>query len=261
MPKYDKPSCLQSSNPSDPTICPELNATHITIDQALSSTELEKKLLTTSASSIVLELLGRMEKQKSSELGIIISPSPPPAVSGNRSTAQMSAKNPVGLTSGGAGDGNPMAPSNQTHHSVVPQLMDIYDDLAQSSTPQTTNMSSAPMTQAPMTMGGVHYSGYLSYDSNSQSSERSNQRRSDSQSQDAAAEGDPSSATSVALARARRTNARFKAEGLEELYGGSKQPVRKKAKVSSADSRWSKRFTWPDEVSTGHRTGSGLIAL
>ena len=66
--------------------------------------------------------------------------------------------------------------------------------------------------------------------------------------------------TSVALARARRTKATFKAD-LEEHHGG-KQPARKKGKVSSADNRWSKRFAWPDEVSTGHSTVlcGGLIA-
>jgi len=249
----------------------KLNAAHITIEHGISSTELEKKLLTPSASSIVLELLGRTAKQKSSELGIIITPSASSAVRCNHNTAQMSANNPVvPNTSEGAGDGNPpinLPPSKQkpNHNSVVPQLMDIYDDLAQSSTPQTTTMSSVPMTQAQSTMGGVHYPGYLSLDSNSQTSERSTRRRSGSQSPHTAAEADASSATSVALARARRTNAKFKAyDDLEEHYGGSvgsKQPVRKKGKVSSADNRWSKRFTWPDEVSTGHSTLIASVQL
>ena len=169
---------------------------------------------------------------------------------------------PVTITSEGAGDGNPpinLPPSNQKpkHNSVVPQLMDIYDDLAQSSTPQTTNISSVPLTQAPSTMGD---SGNLSLDSNSPTSERSTRRSSGSQSPHTAAEADASSATSVALARARRTKATFKAD-LEEHHGG-KQPARKKGKVSSADNRWSKRFAWPDEVSTGHSTVlcGGLIA-
>ena len=54
------------------------------------------------------------------------------------------------------------------------------------------------------------------------------------------------------------TYATFKAgDDLEEHHGG-KQPVRKKGKVTSADNRWSKRFTWPDEVSTGHSTGCAV---
>jgi hypothetical protein len=255
------------SNASSPLMgeigATKLNATHITIQQGLASTESEKKLLTPSASSLVLELLGRTAKQKTSELGIITTPLLPSAVKGEHITSHMSANNPVTVNSGRAGDTeSPMnlTPSNQkpNHNSVVPQLMDIYDDLAQSSTPQTTNMSSAAMTQTPSAMGGVHYSGCLSLDSISQTSERSTRRTSGSQSSHTATEADPSSATSVALARVRRTNARFKADDdLEEHHGGnvgSKQPVRKKGKVSSADNRWSKRFTWPDEVSTGHRT-------
>ena len=259
-----------SSNPSDPLLgengATKLSAARITTEQAISSTEFEKKLLTPSASSIVLELLGRTAKQKSSELGIITTPLLS-AVRCNHNTAQiMSVNNPVTITSEGAGDGNPpinLPPSNQkpNHNSVVPQLMDIYDDLAQSSTPQTTNMPSVPMTQAPSTMGGVHYPGYLSLDSNSQTSERSTRRRSGSQSPHTAAEADASSASLVALARARRTNVKFKADDdLEEHHGGnvgSKQPVRKKGKVSSTDNRWSKRFTWPDEVRTGHSTVCG----
>lgn len=264
-------SPLLLSNSSDSLMgesgATKLNVAHIAIEQGISSTELEKKLLTPSASSIVLELLGRTAKQKSLELGIIATPSLPSAVRCNHNTAHMSANNPVTITSEGAGDGNPpinLPPSNQkpNHNSVVPQLMDIYDDLAQSSTPQTTTISSVPMTQAPSTMGGVHYPGYPSLDSNSQTSERSTRRRSGSQSPHTAAEADASSATSVALARARRTNATFKADDdLEEHHGG-KQPVRKKGKVSSADNRWSKRFTWPDEVSTGHSNVlcGGLIA-
>ena len=134
--------------------------------------------------------------------------------------------------------------------------------VVQSSTPQTTNISSVPVTQAPSTMGGVHYPGYLSLDSNSPTSERSTRRSSGSQSPHTAAEADASSATSVALARARRTKATIKAgDDLEEHHGG-KQPVCKKDKVSCADNRWSKRFAWPDKVSTGHITVlcGGLIA-
>jgi hypothetical protein len=241
-------------NPFDTSIrggATKLNATPIAIDQV--TTESKKKPLTTSASSIVLELLGRTAKHKSSELGIITTST---LLGGSHNTPIMIANNPGVNTSGGAVDGNPinLAPSKQkpnhnSHNSVVPQLMDIYDDLAQSSTPQTNNMSSVPMTQAPMIMGGVHYSGYQSLDSNSQISERSNRRRSGSQSPHTAADADHSSATSLALARARRANASFKADDSEEHYGGSKQPPRKKGKVSSSDNRWSKRFTWPDEVS------------
>jgi hypothetical protein len=213
-----------------------------------------EKTLTNSASSIVLELLGRTAKHKSSELGRIITT--PTLPGGDQNTAIMSANNPGVNTSGGAVDGNPInsAPSKQkpnhnSHNSVVPQLMDIYDDLAQSSTPQTNNMSSMPMTQAPMTMSGVHYSGYQFLDSNSQISERSNRRRSGSQSPHPAAEADDSLGASVALARTRRVNASFKADDSEDHYGGGKQPPRKKGKISSSDNRWSKRFTWPDEVS------------
>jgi hypothetical protein len=70
--------CKSHLNPSDLLMgengATKFNAAHIMIEQGKSSTELEKKLLTPSASSIVLELLGRTANQKSSELGIIIMP-------------------------------------------------------------------------------------------------------------------------------------------------------------------------------------------
>lgn len=183
--------------------------------------------------------------------------------------------------------GLPGGPSSSTttapKQSVVPQLMDIYNDLAQSSTPQTTSsLTTATMThyqqfhhqqqhqqqqQGASSGGGlaaattnnttssVRDSGIGSSSSQASKGSQSKRRR--------ARSGSTSSSTNNRAHRSNNTTAttksvnttKIKSENSFEQQGGgagkqsSTSSRGKKGKVSSADNRWSKRFTWPDEVS------------
>jgi len=240
----------------------------------------KEKSIVPSASSIVLELLERTQNRRISESQMLVSPGAPPAHHSNPITAankqichnnNMSNGNPNGATGGDNGGASTntgyqtqhqsqaSAPSNsqQGHKSVVPQLMDIYDDLTQSSTPQTVphNANAGPMPalphnaqQAPMPKG-VYYTGSQSFGTtSSRNSERTTKRRSNSRSQYPGGGVVSATLSSVAAARSLRSaGKRPKTNEVEECL--PRQATRKKGKSSAADQRWSKRFTWPDEVS------------
>ena len=231
-----------------------------------------------SASSIVLELLEQTAKQRLSESRIMAPPNTPstatPAANNDNSEIIMSINHPAAATASveAAGinnhlDGNQASSSSSNNNpqqnpkSVVPQLMDIYDDLTQSSTPQTTTVPGLPLPK------GVYYSGnHQSFDTSSSqtSNERSgSRRRSGSKSQytnggGVASSTVPATTTSSTTSRSqpqrKSTNKKVKASEMmmDEEYLPNKQGggSRKKGKTSSADPRWSKRFTWPDEVGT-----------
>jgi hypothetical protein len=128
-------------------------------------------------------------------------------------------------------------PQQQNSISVVPQLMDIYTDLAQSSTPQTSTgipqfPSAAPQLQSGS--DGVCYSGnkHRYVDIYSQKNDRGSQRGSHTS---------PITTT--------HSSKKAKATEIEECHLSKQGVNRKKGKTSAADQRWLKRFTWPDEVS------------
>lgn len=157
--------------------------------------------------------------------------------------------------------------------SVVPQLMDIYNDLAQSSTPQTTSsLTTATMPHnQQFHLQQQHGGGGLAAGTtNNRISARDSMGSSSSQASKGSASKRRrarSGSTSSSNNRLRRSNntapgptksndanvAKIKSENSFEQQGSSKQSSSsnrgKKGKVSSADNRWSKRFTWPDEVS------------
>jgi len=176
-----------------------------------------------------------------------------------------------------AGIPGPSSSTTAPKQSVVPQLMDIYNDLAQSSTPQTTSsLTTATWTQYQQfhhqqqqhqqQQGGSSGDGMAAGPTtNNTSSARDSMGSSSSQ----ASKGSQSKrrrarsgSTSSSNNRARRVltksnNAnlatKIKSENSFEQGGAAKQSSSnrgKKGKVSSADIRWSKRFTWPDEVSS-----------
>ncbi len=156
-------------------------------------------------------------------------------------------------------------PSAGNSRSVVPQLMDIYDDLTQSSTPQTTNLSSVvtmpPLPPPSMKVSSGPFSqGYGSNEDggegSSQASARNTRTRSSSGSTTLPTTSSIASAASVRGLRS-KTKAKEPEPQREEFpssgstgsgSGSGRQPLRKKGKSSNSDNRWSKRFTWPDEV-------------
>jgi hypothetical protein len=189
--------------------------------------------------------------------------------------------------------GIPGGPSSSTttapKQSVVPQLMDIYNDLAQSSTPQTTSsLPTATMThyqqfhhqqqhhhqqQQGVSSGGglaaaattnntssVRDSTMGSSSSQASKGSQSKRRRARSGSTSSSTNNRAhrSNNTTNATATTKSVNAtNIKSEHSFEHQGGggagkqsSTSNRGKKGKVSSADNRWSKRFTWPDEVSS-----------
>lgn len=183
----------------------------------------------------------------------------------------------VGITGGPS-----LLTTTAPKQSVIPQLMDIYNDLAQSSTPQTTSsLTTATMTQYQQfhqqqqqhqEQGGSGGGGLAAGTTNNTISARDFSMGSSSSQ---ASKGSASKrrrarsgSTSSSNNRVRRSNntapgptkrndanvATIKSENSFEQQGDAvKQSLSsnrgKKGKVSSADNRWSKRFTWPDEVS------------
>ncbi|KAL7551953.1 hypothetical protein ACHAWF_015878, partial [Thalassiosira exigua] len=205
-----------------------------------------------SASSIVLELLERTEKRRKSEKqmnspGRHGNDDNDPSAAENENPSEMSVGKPVAAaaTEGSNSKVAPPAgapPPPQNPKSVVPKLMDIYDDLAQSSTPQTPVARMPPPPQAQMPTG-VYYSG--SYDSAaSQGSDKGGHMRGSSAAMMRYARGGhlPPPPRHVGAAASRRPSKKMRTES--DTEGAS----RKKGKTSNADPRWSKRFTWPDEL-------------
>lgn len=222
-----------------------------------------KKSIVPSASSILLELLDRNAKERTAESRITSSVTAPSmsANNGVRSVAAAANSEKIGVSNPAApapGDassslgGNPhrgVPPSmpQQNPKSVVPQLMDIYDDLAQSSTPQTNVSLPPPLPNPTMPKGAYHPSSqHQSFDgASSQPLDRSGQRR--------------ISAAAAALSRSASARAR---RSKKVKANETEQPSRKKGKTCSTDQRWSKRFTWPDEASASfvcHESFASMI--
>jgi len=133
--------------------------------------------------------------------------------------------------------------SQRNPKSVVPQLMDIYDDLKQSSTPQTTTLQ-LPQNHMPK---GVYYSGsHKSFNSLSHTNQR-NVGRKRSSSQFSSGGVVPATTTSGTAKSRKSTPNQVMANETEE-YNAKQQASRKKGKTSDTDQRWSKRFSWPDEL-------------
>lgn len=133
--------------------------------------------------------------------------------------------------------------SQRDPKSVVPQLMDIYDDLKQSSTPQTTTLQ---LPQNPMPKG-VYYSGsHKSFNSLSHTNQRNVGRKS-SGSQFNSGGVVPATTTSGTAKSRKSAPYQVMANETEE-YNSKQQASRKKGKTSDTDQRWSKRFSWPDEI-------------
>ena len=125
------------------------------------------------------------------------------------------AENSTASSTRAAGN-NGVVKQPQNPQSVVPQLMDIYSDLAQSSTPQTNFNSSVPS----ITMSSSNYPSstpMLPPPSSTRST----------------------SSTSISSLK-RRTSSNTT---------NTANTSRKRGKTASSDKRWSKRFTWPDDVS------------
>lgn len=244
----------------------------------------KKSIIVPSASSIVLDFLEHSAKQKIHESQMTSTPAPAAHISANAAAAIVNADMSIAnnhtpataaANAAEAADGNnaqssavPAPPPQQGHQSVVPQLMDIYDDLTQSSTPQTVPQhqypaitAPAPMTSLPPVPGipqGVYYSGSAS----SQASvNRSTLHRPVSRGQygsggvvySSTTSAPAPIASSVAAAATARSKSRYtKKTKAEEHQPGQQQVSRKKGKTTSSDQRWSKRFTWPDAVSAYH---------
>lgn len=251
--------------------------------------EKKRKSLIPSASSLVLELLGRaaespsiMSTTHTSIGGIPLDHPPSVAVVTSHGSEMSLNNNSADVSMEDLGNSNdiimngsrvPVAaipsatPSAGNPHSVVPQLMDIYDDLTQSSTPQTTNLSSMvtmpPLPPPSMKISSGPFSQGYGYGSNeeggegsSQASARNSRTRSSSGSTTLPT---TSSIASVTSARGLRSKTKAKEpEPQSEEFpssgstgsgsGSGRQPMRKKGKSSNSDNRWSKRFTWPDEL-------------
>lgn len=171
----------------------------------------------------------------------------------------MSIQNGAAAEGGTNAVGGGTAPPNgagsaQNPKSVVPQLMDIYDDLAQSSTPQTVNNGAgvAPMPALPQVSAkGSYYSS--SYDSASPDAAGAVAARRASQQHASSLASTASVLSSVRSRRAataqQQTSKKTKAETeLDDSGRSMGSTSRKKGKSSNTDQRWSKRFTWPDEV-------------
>ena len=131
--------------------------------------------------------------------------------------------------------------NHSASESVVPDLMEVYDALTQSSTPQPGGMH-APGT-FEHSMG--YYDGHqvinppptlhpVSHLGTSQSSYRSRSLRSGGSSEDSSSE--PSGNKRKTSSEVAKSSRRKK----------SKEETKKKSTAN--DSRWSKRFTWPDEL-------------
>ncbi|KAL7534499.1 hypothetical protein ACHAXR_007624, partial [Thalassiosira sp. AJA248-18] len=185
-------------------------------------------------------------------------------------TSSISNTNNNGQTSSSASAPPTSANSTQqqNHKSVVPQLMDIYNDLTESSTPQTvpppsSSTASMPLNtmpafpQNPMPTG-VYYSGgdQSSLGGTTIEQRRSIRRRSNSSvGQYNAAAARPPLTAPVAPTSSRfttttatTTSKKVKASSSSSASISEMQTSRKKGKSSSSDQRWSKRFTWPDEL-------------
>ena len=116
--------------------------------------------------------------------------------------------------------------------SVVPQLMNIYSDLVQSSTPQT-----APgLPTCPSAAPELPSNSTRAVDMHSQQYERCTSQK--------------GSNTSLST-----TGKKVKASDMDGSTRSKQGLSRKKGKTSAADQRWLKRFTWPDEVSIACTSG------
>ena len=251
-----------------------------------SSAEIENKLLApvvreVSAESVIIFAAGSSSSLHPTIPSLVVGDH---HLSSNRKNNTPVMNNPGKVLSADgmmmAGIPGPSSSTTAPKQSVVPQLMDIYNDLAQSSTPQTTSsLTAATWTQYQrfhhqqqqhqQQQGGSSGDGMAAGPTtNNTSSARDSMRSSSSQ----ASKGSQSKrrrarsgSTSSSNNRARRvltksSNAnvatKIKSENSFEQGGAAKQSSSsssnrgKKGKVSSADNRWSKRFTWPDEVSS-----------
>ncbi|KAL9190977.1 hypothetical protein ACHAXT_000683 [Thalassiosira profunda] len=157
-----------------------------------------------STSSVLLELL---EHQKTEPLAA----SPKAKVAAAAAAHQnMSGSNPSNGGEGGSAD-----------DPIVPRLLDIYEDLAQSSTPQTS-LGAPPLP--PLPRGVYRHHAQQGH-------------------------GQPYTAASARPRRAaKRPRAAEEAPERVASAGRGGGGGRKKGKGSGADQRWSKRFTWPDEL-------------
>ena len=180
------------------------------VSEITESTKHKHKTLQPSASSCVLELLDITEKRKASEsqMKMTLSPSIP-------QDTNATAENSSASSTRAAGN-NGVVKQPQNPQSVVPQLMDIYSDLAQSSTPQTNFNSSVPS----ITMSSSNY---------------------------------PSSTPMLPPPLSTRSTSSTSISSLKRKTSSNTTNTantsRKRGKTASSDKRWSKRFTWPDDVS------------
>ena len=186
-------------------------------DVSTKSTKQKNKALQLkpSASSCVLELLDITAKRKRSESQMNMSSSPSIPQDTNATAANSSATQAAGNSAG-------VVKQPQNPKSVVPQLMDIYSDLAQSSTPQITTVSTNLNSVPAMTLSS----------SNPPMLPPPSSTR-------------PTSSTSISSLK-RNTSS------------NTSNTSRKRGKTASSDKRWSKRFTWPDDVS-GICVSSNLV--
>ena len=180
------------------------------VSELTESTKHKRKALQPSASSCVLELLDITAKRKASEsqMKMTLSPSIP------QDTNATAANSTASSTQAAGNNGVVKQPQNP--QSVVPQLMDIYSDLAQSSTPQTNFNSSVPS----ITMSSSNY---------------------------------PSSTPMLPPPSSTRSTSSTSLSSLKRKTSSNTTNTantsRKRGKTASSDKRWSKRFTWPDDVS------------
>ncbi|EED95238.1 predicted protein [Thalassiosira pseudonana CCMP1335] len=179
----------------------------------------------------------------------------------NAPAAQSSSQEPTATASASS------QPGHEHSRSVVPDLMEVYDALTQSSTPQVSMPSSvggAPATNrvaAPASAPTVYlYSNtggkqlpnppslppVSSQGSNSSSNRRASNRKSSSNN----SEGSTSSVKRKSGVAPKRATKKIKSEDSDGSYKDPSESnhSRKKAKATGIDNRWSKRFTWPDEL-------------
>mmetsp|Transcript_3018 Transcript_3018/g.6439 ORF Transcript_3018/g.6439 Transcript_3018/m.6439 type:complete len:1543 (+) Transcript_3018:112-4740(+) len=162
--------------------------------------------------------------------------------------------------------------------SVVPDLMEVYDAMTQSSTPQTislqgvyypnqksnsgttgTNVSidagetaahdgTGKQTDVPSAASRrtsarrTQLTNYAEDDTSESGSSRTNKRKTISRSNSTTITA-PSGASAAKTRRAKKAKSDTSNNASED-----NDDNRKKGKVSSTDQRWSKRFTWPDEL-------------
>ena len=206
-----------------------------------------------SASSLVLELLDSTAKRRASELE-----------HNNNTNLNMNTSTSGGNAAAAASSAttvknelNTSAAPSQAHKqqpSVVPRLMDIYSDMAQSSTPQITTGAATTTNNIPKSAVSNNISATSSLSkvsSNNQPSQLNNTQLSGTNH----AIGGQLKSGSSSIANARVNNqsvlpmappSSSTAKHPLGSNGSSAPNARKKAKTT--DKRWSKRFIWPDDL-------------